>query len=223
MKAPVLYMVKVWVAPEEGKQYLDWLHGGHISEVVRESEFLWARQYQLEGFDESGWTAHIIFFGVDTLDSLKRYFDSPSRERFVRETERFKGLFRAERFYGPVDFDLALTVNSGEEDAKAIYCVKFAVTPKSHQSIIEWLDEKHIPEAINELGFLWVRRVHLDAHDADDWERYLMIYGQSKSETLKEFFEKPLRLGFFHGWESLLNELRLEKFFGTIEFVLDRA
>src|SRR4030042_6033770 len=133
MKASVFYIVKSWVSPKEGKLYLDWLKGGHIAEVISEPGFLWARQYRTEELDEMGWAGYITIYGLDTLDSLNRYFNSSARERFLRESEPFKNLHRAKRFYGILDFDLALPALTREREAPVIYCICFSVAPRSQR------------------------------------------------------------------------------------------
>ena len=220
MKASVLYMVRFWVSPEEGKPFLDWLNGGHIAEVVREPGFLWARQYQLEGLDENGWRAHITVYGVDTLESFKNYLNSRARERFMQESEQFKGLFRAERLSGPVDVDLPSPGHTGEEEAQAVYCVRFSVSPKSHRAFLEWLNSEHMAEVVRQPGFLWARRVHLEERDEDGWERYIIIYGKSTHETLREYLNNHPYERFPQQCEPLFQDLRKENFYGTLELAL---
>lgn len=221
MKASVFYIVKFWVSPEGEKRFLDWLDGGHIAKVIGEPGFLWARRCRLEKPDEAGWVGHINFYGIDSLDSLKRYFDSPARKRFLLESEQFKDLFKAERFHGTLDSDLAAPGRTGDEEPLVLYCGVFSVAPKSHQALFNWLDGKHFAEVISQPGFLWMRCVHLDECDENGWERYMMIYGQVDREALEDYFNSPVRERFLREREPFVKDLRMETFFGAVEFALD--
>ena len=104
MDAPVLYMVRVWVRPDGGRAYLDWLERTHMAEVIREPGFLWARKCRLAQGDERGWAGYLLIYGLDSQAALDAYLNSPARERFWKELEPFAAVHRAERFWGTVDF-----------------------------------------------------------------------------------------------------------------------
>ena len=223
VKASVFYIVQTWVSPKEGKLFLNWLRGGHIAEVLREPGFLWARQYRLEELDDRGWAAYMSIYGLDAIDSLNSYFNSSARERFFRESEQFKNLHRDRRFHGILDFDLASPALTREKEAPVIYCICFSVAPRSQRALLEWLDKKYIAEVINQLGFLWACRLHLEGCDEDGWERYMIVSGQSSRHTLEEHLNNPTHKRFFQEWESFFSDLRMQKFFGSVEFTLDRG
>lgn len=105
--APVLYLVRAWVAPHGGERYLEWLECKHMQEVVAEPGFLWARRYRLEQTDENGWQGYLLVYGLESRAALDAYLESPARERFWKELEPLDSVHRAERFYGTVDLSLA--------------------------------------------------------------------------------------------------------------------
>ncbi len=43
MDAPVVYVVRYWVAPEIEQELIDWIDGGHLQEVVDQPGFLWGQ------------------------------------------------------------------------------------------------------------------------------------------------------------------------------------
>jgi antibiotic biosynthesis monooxygenase (ABM) superfamily enzyme len=106
MDAPILYMVKAWVAPDGGERYLHWLEQKHMAEVIREPGFLWARKCRLDQTDEKGWVGYLLIYGLESRAALETYLNSPARQRFWKELEPLNSVHRAERFYGAVDFRL---------------------------------------------------------------------------------------------------------------------
>jgi len=107
MDAPVLYMVRAWVAPNGGDRYLHWLENKHMAEVIREPGFLWARKCCLDQPDDKGWAGYLLIYGLESRAALDTYLHSPARERFWRELEPLNDVHHAERFYGTVDFEVA--------------------------------------------------------------------------------------------------------------------
>lgn len=222
MKAPAFFIVKVWISPEEGENYVKWLDTEHIPKLIGESRVLWVRRSRLEVAQETGDTGHILIHGIDTPDSLKRYFDSPVHKRLLQKLERSKKPPKVEYFFGTLDFDLASPGHTGNEEANVLYFVRCSVAPKSRAKFLGWLDRGHLAEVINQPGFLWVRRVHLEGPDDDGWERYLLIYGQANIESLKEYLNNPIRERFSREMEPFIKDLRRESFIGLIESVFDR-
>jgi len=104
--APVLYMVRAWVAPRGGERYLHWLETKHMTEVIQEPGFLWARKCRLEQTDDKGWAGYLLIYGLDSRAALDAYLRSPARERFWRELEPYNDVHYAERFYGSIDFEV---------------------------------------------------------------------------------------------------------------------
>jgi antibiotic biosynthesis monooxygenase (ABM) superfamily enzyme len=105
MTPPVLYMVRVWVAPDGGERYLRWLEEKHMAEVIREPGFLWASKYALEQTDDKGWRSYLLLYGLETRAALDAYLDSDSRKRFWEELKPLNDVHYAERFYGSLDFE----------------------------------------------------------------------------------------------------------------------
>jgi len=106
MDAPVLYVVRAWVAPVGGERYLEWLECTHMAEVLREPGFLWARKCRLEQTDAKGWQGYLLIYGLESRAALEAYLHSPARERFWRELEPLNDIHYAERLYGSVDFSI---------------------------------------------------------------------------------------------------------------------
>src|SRR5947207_6522308 len=106
MDAPILYMVRAWVSPNDGDRYLRWLEAKHMAEVIREPGFLWARKCCLEQSDEQGWRGYLLIYGLESRAALEMYLQSPARQLFWKELEPFNDVHRAERFYGAIDFEL---------------------------------------------------------------------------------------------------------------------
>lgn len=104
--APFLYMVRVWVSPEGGQRYLDWLEKKHMAEVIAEPGFLWARRCRLDQGDERGWHGYLLIYALESRAALEAYLASSARERFWRELVPFDDVHRAERFHGAIDFAL---------------------------------------------------------------------------------------------------------------------
>lgn len=113
MDAPVLYVVKLWVSPDGGDRYLEWLEAKHMAEVIREPGFRWAQKCRLEQTDDQGWMGYLLTYGLDSREALEAYLHSPARDRFWRELEPFNSVHRAERFYGEVDFQLNKVADDG--------------------------------------------------------------------------------------------------------------
>lgn len=102
--APVLYFVHAWVRPDGGERYLAWLEQKHMTEVVREPGFLWARRVALEQADAQGWRGYLLIYGLASRAALEADLQSPARERFWRELVPLDDVHRAERTWGTVDF-----------------------------------------------------------------------------------------------------------------------
>src|SRR5690348_16961962 len=102
----VLYMVRVWIDPENGAGYLEYLETRHMAQVIQEPGFLWARKCRLEESDGQGWPGFLLVYGLDSQEALRAYLVSPARDRFWKELAAFADVQHAERFYGSVDFAL---------------------------------------------------------------------------------------------------------------------
>ena len=105
MNAEAVYLVQFWIKPGSEEKVLDWLDGGHIADVVRQPGFLWARRFTLEQPSEEGWPAFAMVYGVETLDALKTYFDSPAAQGYAKERERLglDPLLKIDRNWGTTE------------------------------------------------------------------------------------------------------------------------
>jgi hypothetical protein len=161
-----------------------------------------------------------LVFGVDSLDSLKRYFDSTAGGHLLEETKKFKDV-RIERLNGTLDRELAAPGRTGNEEPKILFFSRAWVAPEGHKGYFGWLDGGHLAEVIRMSGFQWLQRVHLDGRDENGWERYINIYGQTSLETVREFLNDPAGKRFAREAEPYAKYTRRETFFGVVELALD--
>ncbi len=118
MEAPIIYTVIVWVSPDGGDPYLEWLECKHMREVIAEPGFLWARRCRLEQTDAEGWRGYLLLYGLATRAALDAYLHSAARERFWRELEPFNAVHRAERVWGTVDLTLTAVSQCASEPVR---------------------------------------------------------------------------------------------------------
>ena len=70
MDAPVVYVVRFWVAPETEQELIDWIDNGHLQEVVDQPGFLWGRRLTLDDRDGQGWQGHRTVSGLSGMSAL---------------------------------------------------------------------------------------------------------------------------------------------------------
>ncbi|WP_262692069.1 DUF4286 family protein [Kordiimonas aestuarii] len=100
--AEVLYGVKVWVDPEGGASYIDWLKGGHVAEVASAPGVTWAKLTELEEKAPDGWVGFLALYGFKSRAALETYQNSGLFHSFAPVYKQFDGLFRVERIIGKV-------------------------------------------------------------------------------------------------------------------------
>ncbi len=97
-----LYAVKVWVDPERGQAYINWLKGGHVAEVASAPGVIWARLIELEDCAPDGWLGFLALYAFESRQALEAYQTSDLFRSFAPIYKEFDGVFRAERAVGEV-------------------------------------------------------------------------------------------------------------------------
>jgi hypothetical protein len=102
MEEKTVYIVQFWLKPDGGQKVLDWLNGNHLTDVVNQPGFLWARMFDLEQADEDGWPAYMMMYGLESRQALEDYFNSEAPKQYARERIELglDELLRAERYFG---------------------------------------------------------------------------------------------------------------------------
>jgi hypothetical protein len=108
MDAPVVYVVRFWVAPETEQELIDWIDNGHLQEVVDQPGFLWGRRLTLDDRDGQGWQGYLNLYGLESREAFEAYQRSDIQAKFQQEASRFAEHMRIERGLA----DLALSVSS---------------------------------------------------------------------------------------------------------------
>jgi antibiotic biosynthesis monooxygenase (ABM) superfamily enzyme len=110
-----------------------------------------------------------------------------------------------------------------EMNAPVLYMVRAWVSPNGGERYLRWLESTHIAEVLNEPGFLWARKCRLDQADARGWAGYLLIYGVASREALEAYLQSPARQRFWRELEPFNDVHYAERFYGTVDYHLDKA
>ena len=106
------------------------------------------------------------------------------------------------------------------KDAELIYVVKSWYDPNQGEPYIDWLENKHVREVLEEPGILWAKRVRLDQSDDNGWPCILLVYGFENRDALNTYMKSSSRLRF----REELNEMRdihySERFWGDVDLKL---
>ena len=97
MEAPVVYVVRFWVAPEAEQELIDWIDGGHLQEVVDQPGFLWGQRMTLDERDEQGWRGYLNLYGLESRAAFEAYQNSDIQPKFQQEASRFADHMRIDR------------------------------------------------------------------------------------------------------------------------------
>ena len=102
MKQPGFFLVvRFWVAPRAEEEFMRWLDGGHVAEVLRQPGFLWCKRIRLEDAVD-GWAGFAQIYGIESKAAFDAYNGSPLLEKFKRERAPFEPHMRIDRFFGEV-------------------------------------------------------------------------------------------------------------------------
>jgi len=107
--------------------------------------------------------------------------------------------------------------------APVLYMVRAWVSPQGGERYLRWLEDKHMAEVIKEPGFLWARKCRLEQTDDKGWQGYLLIYGLASRAALDAYLQSPARQRFWKELEPLNDVHRAERFYGTVDFELDKT
>ena len=107
--------------------------------------------------------------------------------------------------------------------APVLYMVRAWVSPHGGERYLRWLEDKHMAEVIKEPGFLWARKCRLEQTDDKGWQGYLLIYGLASSAALEAYLQSPARERFWKELEPLNDVHHAERFYGAVDFELDKT
>ena len=108
-------------------------------------------------------------------------------------------------------------------DAPVLYMVRAWVSPSGGEGYLRWLETKHMAEVIKEPGFLWARKCRLEQTDDKGWQGYLLIYGLASRAALDAYLQSPARARFWKELEPLNDVHHAERFYGSVDFELDKT
>ncbi len=107
MDAPVMYVVRFWVAPEGHAQIFAWLDGGHSQEVVAQPGFRFVKRLKLEQKSDDGWDSYLMLYGLESRQALEDYFANTTlHEKFARQRSPFIQHLRMDRAWGALESSL---------------------------------------------------------------------------------------------------------------------
>jgi hypothetical protein len=105
-QAPVVYMVRYWVAPDIEAELLRWIDEDHLADVAAQPGFTSGTRYTLNQPNEAGWNGFMNVYGVESEAALQAYFESDTYRRYRTEMQRFIDGLEIERLWGtPVTRD----------------------------------------------------------------------------------------------------------------------
>lgn len=104
MDAPVMYIVRFWVAPTGHEEVFAWLDGAHGAEVLSQPGFLFIKRVKLEQKSDDGWAAYCVLYGLESREALDNYFaNKPLHDKFAMERAPFMRHLRMDRSWGTVE------------------------------------------------------------------------------------------------------------------------
>jgi antibiotic biosynthesis monooxygenase (ABM) superfamily enzyme len=106
-------------------------------------------------------------------------------------------------------------------DVPVLYMVRSWTKPEGGRRYLDWLEDKHMAEVVDQPGVLWARKVALDQPDEQGWPCLLLIYGFASREDLQNYLESPARDGFWNELESFKDVHYSERFYGDVDFAVD--
>ncbi len=108
MNAPVMYVVRFWVAPAGHDQLFAWLDGGHCAEVLAQPGFLFVNRLKLEQKGDDGWDSYLMLYGLDSQQALDDYFANAALHgKFSQQRAAFIQHLRMDRVWGALESALS--------------------------------------------------------------------------------------------------------------------
>jgi hypothetical protein len=99
-QAPLVYMVRYWVAPDIEAELLRWIDEGHLVDVAAQPGFTSGTRYALKQPNAAGWNGYMNVYGVESEAALEAYFESETYQRYRGEMQRFIDGLEIERLWG---------------------------------------------------------------------------------------------------------------------------
>lgn len=107
MNAPVMYVVRFWVAPAGHDELFAWLDGGHCAEVLAQPGFLFVKRLKLEQRGDDGWDSYLMLYGLESRQALEDYFANAAlHEKFNQQRAKFSQHLRMDRAWGALESSL---------------------------------------------------------------------------------------------------------------------
>ena len=98
------------------------------------------------------------------------------------------------------------------KEARFFLAVRFVIEPAAEAPVLAWLDGGHVAEVLRQPGFLWCRRIKVDAGG------YLMLYGiESRAAFDKYEANTELKAKFARERAPFEKHMRIERFTGEVE------
>ncbi|HSP82047.1 MAG TPA: DUF4286 family protein [Myxococcaceae bacterium] len=95
---PALYAVTLEVDPEAEHDWLLWMQGLHVPEVLREPGFLRCRLWKDTAAAPDGWVRYVAQYELTGQDAVERYVASDAAKRLRADgVTRFGKVMRASR------------------------------------------------------------------------------------------------------------------------------
>lgn len=109
------------------------------------------------------------------------------------------------------------------KDIDLIYVVRSWYDPENGQPYLDWLENKHMREVLQEPGIEWARRVMLDQPDEKGWPSCLLIYGFENRDALAAYMESDAREGFWKELQTMKDIHYSDRFWGDVDVRLESA
>jgi hypothetical protein len=106
-------------------------------------------------------------------------------------------------------------------DSRFFLVVRFWVAPEARAQVLGWLEGGHAAEVVAQPGFLWCKRIRLEARDG--WDGFAMIYGIESRAAFEAYSgNEPLMAKFAAERAPFEGKLRIERFFGEVDYAVER-
>ena len=98
------------------------------------------------------------------------------------------------------------------KDAGFFLIVRFSIEAGHEAPVLRWLDGGHVAEVLNQPGFLWCRRLRVDAH------QFAMIYGiESRAAFERYEANRELKSKFARERAPFEKHMRIERVTGEVD------
>ncbi len=95
--------------------------------------------------------------------------------------------------------------------------VRVWAAPEAEAQLLAWLDGGHIAEVARQPGFLWARRLRIEAPDAKGWRGHTTVYGISDRAAFERYeADAELKRKFAQERAPFEAQIRIERFSGEV-------